>query len=39
MQRVPTDRTYMEAEHGHLSLYVGSFGVLLDEMLEASRAA
>ena len=26
----------MEPEHGHLSLYVGSFGTLLDDMLEGT---
>jgi pimeloyl-ACP methyl ester carboxylesterase len=28
----------MEPEHGHLSLYVGSFGKLLDDMLEEATA-
>jgi len=35
---VPAARVRMEPEHGHLSLYVGSFGRLLDEMLELAPA-
>jgi len=31
---VPGASARMEPEHGHLSLYVGSFGTLLDDMLE-----
>jgi pimeloyl-ACP methyl ester carboxylesterase len=33
-EHVADARARMEPDHGHLSLYVGSFGTLLDDMLE-----
>ena len=33
-EHVAGARARMEPDHGHLSLYVGSFGMLLDDMLE-----
>jgi len=36
-EHVAGARVRMEPEHGHLSLYVGSFGALLDDMLEMAE--
>jgi pimeloyl-ACP methyl ester carboxylesterase len=35
---IPSARAHLRPEHGHLSLAVGSFGEILDDLLEASGA-
>ena len=37
--RVPNARSRLRPEHGHLSLAVGSFGLILDDLLEAAGSA
>jgi pimeloyl-ACP methyl ester carboxylesterase len=36
VRRVPTARPHLLPEHGHLTLGVGAFGEILDDLLEAS---
>ena len=35
---IPGARVHLRPEHGHLSLGVGAFGEILDDLLEASGA-
>ena len=35
---IPGARAHLRPEHGHLSLGVGAFGEILDDLLEASGA-
>jgi pimeloyl-ACP methyl ester carboxylesterase len=37
-QRVPTARPHLHPEHGHLSLGVGAFGDILDDLIEAASS-
>ena len=38
VEHIPTARSRLRAEHGHLSLAVGSFGEILDDLLEAAAS-
>jgi len=39
VEHLPTARPRLRPEHGHLSLAVGSFGEILDDLLEAAASA
>jgi pimeloyl-ACP methyl ester carboxylesterase len=39
VEHVPTARSRLRPEHGHLSLAVGSIGEILDDLLEAAGTA